>query len=618
MSSVPREPDLEEQIVNQVREHLKLNFTFFQFSEISGHELLELLNTVLYHISDTMPEKLGSEKVEATVYRISEFLRILGYEFPCEPEEWDVQLTNADKNAVHPVLLWLLKDIDAMKKRAYKARYSEEVPIPPEIAVDQTVAELIVQHRELRDRFDQVLSEQEIIGGSNVDELKKKIADLESDKARLATKIQAFKRRVSKTKNLDELLRWTGKLREETDRELKLKDEFQRLSDDKRMLVHRQQVASDKLKNMKGHMEQKLNILRAELAKLKNQGQTGDSEEKNLAFCQNQIVAATKRLSAKQKQLLDVRKRRGDLEQELLQRQEDGAIEVPSKIEFEKYVKSLRQKNENYKDLQAELAVYRKELAVVLRTDEIVNGQHELVRRELVRIERASGVGGFREAREQLEKVSAAKADMDDIKGKTLEEMSAIAKDIQRSIQARQNELRPSVNQLQEQRKKKAAVESKYLQAKQRHQNAVHEYESVCMELDEESKKLRTDIATHQTKFHTVQAKLGELNRSLKRARQEQVAQESGNPVSAEIKTLSDHFQKAARALKKQTQELKEQKKSLGTQGEVNQKQLQAFQSLPRLLQVKLECLKIAQKEKQDQALLEAAERKNPMEKIDI
>jgi intraflagellar transport protein 81 len=610
--------DLEEQIVTQIRTHLKLNFTFFQFSEISGRDLLELLNTVLHNVSDQTPEKLGTEKVEATVYRISEFLRILGYEFPCEPEEWDTRLTTADKELVHPVLLWLLRDLPAMKKLAYKARYSEEVPVPEEIRVDPMVAQLISEHRELRDKFDQVMSEQELIGGSNVDELKKKIADLESDKARLATRVQAFKRRLAKAKNLDELLRWTSKLREETDREMKLKDQWQRLTDDKRLLVHRQQVAGDRLKNMKGHMEQKLNLLRTELASLKSQGTPGESEEKSLVFYQQQIVAATKRLTVKQQQLTDVRKKHAESEQELLQKQEDGAIEVPSKIEFDKYVKSLRQKNDNYKELQAEIAVYRKELAVVMRSDEIVSAQRDRVQQELSKIERARGVGGFREAREQLEKVSATKADLDDMKGKSLEQISAVAKDIQHSIQARQNELRPFVNQLQEQRKKKAAIEGKYLQAKQRHQNAVHEYDSVCMELDEETRKLRTDIAQHQTKYHTINAKLGELNRALKRTKEESSAQETGNPVSKEIKTYSDHFQKAARGLKKRTQDLKDQKKSLGNQSQGNQKQLEAFQSLRRLLQVKLECLKIAQKEKQDQAVIDDIERKNPRQQLDI
>jgi hypothetical protein len=76
-------------VVTLLKSHLSLSlsFTLFQFSEISGRELLDLLNTVLHKISETMPEK-----IEATVERMSEFLRVLKSEFPVRPEEWDVRL----------------------------------------------------------------------------------------------------------------------------------------------------------------------------------------------------------------------------------------------------------------------------------------------------------------------------------------------------------------------------------------------------------------------------------------------------------------------------------------------------------------------------------------------
>jgi intraflagellar transport protein 81 len=583
---------------------------------MGGRDLLELLNTVLHDISDTHPEKLGTEKIEATVSRISEFLRILKYEFPCEPEEWDVRFGQSDKELIHPVLYYLLQDLPGMKKRAYKARYSEEVAIPEEIRVDPTVNEMATQHRELREHFIQVLEEHELLGETTVDELKKQIASLEADKARLATKIGGFKRQLSKRKNLDELLRWTGKLREETDREMRLKDQLQRLSEEKRSLIHRQEVANERIRDAKGNLERRLEELRNELASMKNQ--SSGTDEKGIVFCQNQVVAAGKRLDTNRKQLQDLQKARAEAEQQLQERQADGPLEIPTPTQFQQYVKNLKQKNENYRELQAQLAAHRKELAVLLRTEEIVSAQREAIHAEIGRIERQRGVGGFREAREQLEKVSATKADLDDIKGKTLEEMSAISKDIQRSIQARQAELKPLVNKLQEQRKKTAAVESKYLQGKQRHQNAISEYDTVCLGLEEESKKLRGDISLQQSKFHHVNVKFEELHRAVRRGKEEQNAQITGNTVSRTIKTYSDYFQKAARQMKKDTQTLKDEKKSLGSQSEANRKQLDAFQSLRRLLQVKLECLKISQKEKADRLALEDAERRNPQQKLDI
>jgi intraflagellar transport protein 81 len=397
---------------------------------------------------------------------------------------------------------------------------------------------------------------------------------------------------------------------------MRLKDQLQRLSDEKRQLLKRQEAAAERARNAKGEMERRLEELRAELAALKNQSGSGD--EKGIVFCQHQVVAATQRLEQKRRKLEEMQAARAEAEQTLRQRQADGPLEIPSPAQFQQYVKNLKQKNENYRELQAQLAVQRKELAVLLRTEEIVAAQAEGVRVEIGRIERQRGVGGFREAREQLEKVSATKADLDDIKGKTLEEMSAISKDIQRSIQARQAELKPVVSKLQDQRKKTAAVESKYLQAKQRHQNAVSQYDTICLGLEEESRKLRADIAQHQSKFYLVNAKLEELHRTVKRGKEEQNAQGTGNTVSRSIKTYSDYFQKAARQLKKDTAALKDEKKSLGSQSEANRKQLDVFQSLRRLLQVKLECLKISQKEKADRLALEEAERRNPQQKLDI
>jgi intraflagellar transport protein 81 len=573
---------------------------------------------ILFKISDTQPEKLGTEKIEATVDRMSEFFRVLKFEFPCEPEEWDVRLTAADTKLIYPAILWLLRDLPAMTARAYRARYNEEVAVPEEIRLDPTVTELIGQHRELREKFDQVLEEHNILGETNVDELKKTIAGLEADRARLATKIGGYKRQMSKVKNLDELLRWTSKLREETDHEMRLRDQLQHLSDDKRVLIHRQEAAIEKLKTIRVAMDRRLQEARQELTNLKNQGKGGQADEKNLVFCQQQVVAANKRLDQKQKQLADMQKTRQEAEQQFQERQADGQLEIPSATEFAKYVKNLKQKNENYRELQTQIAAQRKELAILLRTEEIVNAQKDQVRLEVAKTERRLGVGGFREAREQLEKVSATKADVDEIKGKTLEEMSAISQDIQRAIQARQTELRSIVNKLQDQRKKTATVESKYLQAKQRYQNAVSEYDGVCMQLDEECKKLRAEIAQHQSKFHLVNSKFQELGRVARRAREEANAQHTGNPISKTVKTYSDHFQKAARQMKKETQTLKDEKKSLGTQSEANQRQLELFQSLRRLLQVKLETIKQLIMDRKRREMMDEVERKNPEEKIDI
>jgi hypothetical protein len=62
----------------------------------------------------------------------------------------------------------------------------------------------------------------------------------------------------------------------------------------------------------------------------------------------------------------------------------------------------------------------------------------------------------------------------------------------------------------------KAAVESRTLQAKQRYNNAVSEYQTAAMDLDDESKKLRAVIARSQYKFFNIQGLLGAQMRQQK------------------------------------------------------------------------------------------------------
>jgi intraflagellar transport protein 81 len=346
-------------------------------------------------------------------------------------------------------------------------------------------------------------------------------------------------------------------------------------------------------------METRLQSLRTELTSLKSAGTTASSDEKSIVFAQQQVIAQAKRLDQKEKQLADIQKARQEAEQQLQEVQKNGPIEVPSPAQFQTYVNTLKTKNENYRSMKAELDVHRKELLVMLHTEEVVKQQADAVRLEIAKIERARGVSGAREKRRELEEVSAQKADIDDMKGKTLEEMSEISKEIQRAIQARQNELKPIVAALQEERKKKALIEGKYLQAKTRFMNAKHEYAARCMDLEEECKKLRAEIATAQTKFHTATHQLAAIERTAKRAKEELKARESGVPISKVIKTYTDFFQKEARAMQNQMKELKEQKKTLGSESEQNKRQLEAFRSLRQLLTVKAQCQKKAQVEKQ-------------------
>jgi hypothetical protein len=83
---------------------------------------------------------------------------------------------------------------------------------------------------------------------------------------------------------------------------------------------------------------------------------------------------------------------------------------------------------------------------------------------------------------------------------------------------------------------------------------------------------------------------------------------DKGNKISKNFKTYSDYFHKEARKLRKGNKKLKEKKASIGNQTIDHMKQLDMFQNLRRLLQVKEVCQKKSIEQKkidEDKARLE-------------
>ena len=582
--------DLDEQIAQFLQNHLDIKLSLFQLNSTQGKELLELLNIVIHAIAPEQPEKFGSESIEDIVDRLSEFLRIMKFDFPCEPEEWDRRMTNADPKIIHPALYFLLADFENMKKKAYLARFVEEVHVPEEIATETTVNELIIQHRELREQFEIVYNQSVQLGDTSVEHLRAQISDLKADKARLSTKIKAFQRKMQTVSNIDDLIKITGKLRSESEKEIKLQEQLSRLTEEKKLILHRQQVATDRIKAIRSQYEQRLQLLKKELNDIKNISNEKQNEDKNIILLQNQILQIKKIIDNKEIQLKDLKMKFEENEKNYQEKKAQGIIEIPAQAQFQKFISDLKTKNENYKQNMAIINAQNKELAVLLRTKSIVEEQHNSVFHDLEKIERSQGIHGFREARQKLEEVAATKADLDGNKSKTLEEMSTLVQQISNKIQSRQVELKPLVSSLQEKRKYKSEVESKFIAAKTRHNNAVTQFETDCMALDEENTKLRNEIFKYHSKIYQLNSLLSSVTRNNKRVSDEMKANETGNAVSKNYKTYSELFQKEQLNLKKKTQDLRDQKKSVSTQSVDNQKQLEAFSSLRALLQIKHQC----------------------------
>lgn len=96
-----------------------------------------------------------------------------------------------------------------------------------------------------------------------------------------------------------------------------------------------------------------------------------------------------------------------------------------------------------YKQRRAELNDLKAEYGILSRTLEILRAQEGGLTENLDRIETQQGVKGFRETRDLLEKISDEKANTDEEKGRTLEEMSNLVRILNSKISEKKVLLAP-------------------------------------------------------------------------------------------------------------------------------------------------------------------------------
>jgi len=105
--------------------------------------------------------------------------------------------------------------------------------------------------------------------------------------------------------------------------------------------------------------------------------------------------------------------------------------------DFKRYVNALRGKSNVYKAKRAQLSELKAEASVLTRTAEVLQDRAEAVAATVSKAEAAGGVSGYRDTQAELERIAAEKADVDERKGQTLEEMSALVSQLTMKISDR-------------------------------------------------------------------------------------------------------------------------------------------------------------------------------------
>uniref|UniRef100_A0A1I7T793 Intraflagellar transport protein 81 homolog n=2 Tax=Caenorhabditis tropicalis TaxID=1561998 RepID=A0A1I7T793_9PELO len=193
-------------------EPFNYNYSTLQFDQMAPQQLLQTLSNVLSWIFDTERVDIKREAAEETAIRIFNSLRILRYRPPQgqeEQEEWRAGIVEGQKSSLYPLLVFLFENSEALKERAYLAKYLMKTDVPGEF-YDYDVEELQNEYCGTNGRVqaDVLL----------LDDIKEDLKSMEKEKQILIRKIEKTEKKVQNIPYFDKQMQLASQLRGEKSR----------------------------------------------------------------------------------------------------------------------------------------------------------------------------------------------------------------------------------------------------------------------------------------------------------------------------------------------------------------------------------------------------------------
>lgn len=128
-------------------------------------------------------------------------------------------------------------------------------------------------------------------------------------------------------------------------------------------------------------------------------------------------------------------------------RQSGGSGKI-NKKELKRYGAIVKEKIEIYKKMRDELSSLRSELVILQRTEEVLKSNDANLEQFLADLEKQKGVEGYRDTQRAIIEMTEKAAEIDQVKGLTLEEISEKVELISREFRRKQSQLQPLIAEL--------------------------------------------------------------------------------------------------------------------------------------------------------------------------
>lgn len=566
-------------------------------------------------------------------------------------------LVTGSKPVIHPILFWLLQKVPELKKRAYLARFLVKLEVPTEFFQDDVISETYHQYEELVEGFKTYHKECEQLrtSGFSTAEIRRDISAMEEEKDQLIKRVERLKKRVETVPNHRRMLEQARQLRVEKEREEALTNQKQeqknqlfqaeqRLQRSQQQLKDLRQASADanpeslmkrleeeikinsymvfeklpkELKSMQRtvqylhrvatepamgqadlhELEDKIKDVDAQINQLiEKRMMRNDPMDDKLTLYRQQASIIIRKKEAKAEELQEAREELANSEKELRQRNSQGpdGEEVVRGDELQHLVTKLRSKGTLHKKKRQEIAELKAEYGVLQRTEEILNQRHESVQKKLETMEAEKGISGYSNTQEELERVSAIKSELDEKKGRTLNDMSEMVKKLNTMIVKEKAALSPILKELRSLREHSHKLSQEYEEKKALYERCAAGLESNCSKLEQEVKVLQEETAQAENRYHYLNSMSQIIEMQIQRAADEMKAYVSSDPQERK-KTIREMYMKNIAEQELLGKKLREKQKMVRENHSHNMEQMKMWRDLELLIDCKKQCFIKAQ-----------------------
>ncbi|XP_008333923.1 intraflagellar transport protein 81 homolog [Cynoglossus semilaevis] len=493
--------------------------------------------------------------------------------------------------------------------------------------------------------------------GFSMAEIRRDISAMEEEKDQLLKRVERLKKKVESVSNHQRMLEQARQLRVENEREEALTHQRQeqqnqlfqaeqRLQRSKQQLKDLQQAAADanpeslikrlemdikinsymvseklpkELEAMRNsvqflqkvvsepamshadlqELEEKIRAVDSQINQLiEKRMMRNDPMDDKMTLYRQQASIIFRRKEAKTEELQEAREELAAAEKELKQRSSqtqtlDGE-EVVRGDELKRLVAKLRSKSTVYKKKRQKIAELKAEYGVLQRTEEILKQRDDTVHQKLQKMEAEKGISGYSDTQEELERVSAIKSELDEKKGRTLDDMSEMVKKLNSMIVEKKSALAPIIKELRALRQECQEQSQEYEEKKAQYESCAAGLESNRSKLEQEVKSLREETSQEENQYHYLNSMIQITEMQLQRAAEEMKAYVSSDPQEKK-KTIREMYMKSISEQELLGKKLREKQKLVRENHGDNMEQMKLWQDLEQLLECKRQCFIRAQ-----------------------